>query len=118
MVARGWWAGASGSPRSRRTFVALTSQARELLRIQLDLTSAPQTNLRCQPKARETEGMVPRCAGACLGHGAEVPHTKLLVQTWYVCVGWLLLGRRRTVVALRQKARQERVMVEARIREP
>ena len=105
MVARGWWAGASESPRSRRTFVALTSQARELLRIQLDLTSAPQTNLRCQPEARETEGMVPRCAGACLGHGAEVPHAKLLVQTWCVCVGWLLLGRRRTVGALGQKAR-------------
>ena len=34
-----------------------------------------------------------------------------------VCVGWLLLGRRRTVVALRQKVRQERVMVEARITE-
>ena len=32
-----------------------------------------------------------------------------------VCVGWLLLGRRRTVVVLRQKACQERVMVEARI---
>ena len=35
-----------------------------------------------------------------------------------VCVGWLLLGRRRMEVALRQKARQERAMVEARIREP
>ena len=118
MVAPRWWAGARGSPRSRRTFVALTSQAGELLRIQLDLTSAPQTNLRCQPKARETEGMVPRCGGACLGCGAGVPHAKLLVQTWYVCVGWLLLGRRRIVGALQQKARQERAMVEARIREP
>ena len=34
-----------------------------------------------------------------------------------VCVGWLLLGRRRTVVVLRQKARHERVMVEACITE-
>ena len=34
-----------------------------------------------------------------------------------VCVGWLLLGRTRTVVALRQKVRQERVMVEAHITE-
>lgn len=32
-----------------------------------------------------------------------------------MCVGWLLLDRRRTIVALRQKARQERVMVEARM---
>ena len=64
------------------------------------------------------EGMVPRCGGACLGRGAGVPHAKLLVQTWGMCVGWLLLGRRRTVVALRQKARQERVMVEALVREP
>ena len=63
------------------------------------------------------EGMVPRCGGACLGRGAGVPHAKLLVQTWGMCVGWLLLGRRRTVVALRQKARQERVMVEALVRE-
>ena len=64
------------------------------------------------------EGMVPRCGGACLGRGAGVPHAKLLVQTWGVCVGWLLLGRRSTEVALGQKARQERVLVEARIREP
>ena len=64
------------------------------------------------------EGMVPRCGGACLGRGAGVPRAKLLVQTWGMCVGWLLLGRRRTVVALRQKARQERVMVEALVREP
>lgn len=34
-----------------------------------------------------------------------------------VCVEWLLLGKRRTVVALRQKERRERVMVEARITE-
>ena len=34
---------ARGSPRSRRTLVALTSQAGELLSIQLDLTSGPQT---------------------------------------------------------------------------
>ena len=61
---------------------------------------------------------MPRCGGACLGRGAGVPRAKLLVQTWGMCVGWLLLGRRRTVVLLRQKARQERVMVEARIREP
>ena len=27
--------------------------------------TAPQTNLRCQPRAHETEGMAPRC-GACL----------------------------------------------------
>ena len=32
-----------------------------------------------------------------------------------MCVGWLLLDRRRIIVALRQKARQERVMVEARM---
>ena len=64
------------------------------------------------------EGMVPRCGGACLGRGAGVPHAKLLVQTWGVCVGWLLLGRRSTEVALGQKARQERALVEARIREP
>ena len=64
------------------------------------------------------EGMVPRCGGACLGRGAGVPHAKLLVQTWGVCVGWLLLGRRRTKVMLPQKARQERAMVEALIREP
>ena len=43
VVARRWWAGARGSPRSRRTLVALTSQAGELLSIQLDLTSGPQT---------------------------------------------------------------------------
>ena len=61
---------------------------------------------------------MPRCGGACLGRGAGVPRAKLLVQTWGMSVGWLLLGRRRTVVSLRQKARQERVMVEARIREP
>ena len=61
---------------------------------------------------------MPRCGGACLGRGAGVPHAKRLVQTWGVGVGWLLLGRRRMEVALRQKARQERAMVEARIREP
>ena len=61
---------------------------------------------------------MPRCGGACLGRGTGVPHAKLLVQTWYVCVGWLLLGRRRTEVALQQKSRQERAIVEARIREP
>ena len=64
------------------------------------------------------EGMVPRCGGACLGRGAGVPHAKLLVQTWGVCVGWLLLGRRRTEVMLGQKVHQERAMVEALIREP
>ena len=46
VVTRRWWAGARGSPRSKRLLVALTSQAGELLGIQLDLTSAPQTNLR------------------------------------------------------------------------
>ena len=61
---------------------------------------------------------MPRCGGACLGRGAGVPRAKLLVQTWGVCVGSLLLGRRRTEVMLRQKAHQERAMVEALIREP
>ena len=34
-----------------------------------------------------------------------------------VCVEWLLLGRRRTIVALRLKVRQKSVMVEAPITE-
>ena len=46
---------------------------------------------------------------ACLGRGTGVPYAKLLVQHG-VCVGWLLLGRRRTIVVLRQKVHQERVM--------
>ena len=46
MVTRRWWAGARGSPRSKRLLVALTSQAGELLGIQLDLMNAPQTDLR------------------------------------------------------------------------
>ena len=60
---------------------------------------------------------MPSCGGACLGHGAGVPHAQLLVQTWCVCVGWLLLGKRRTIVVLQQKERQKRVMVQARITE-
>ena len=46
VVTRRWWAGARGSPRSKRLLVALTSQAGELLGIQLDLINAPQTDLR------------------------------------------------------------------------
>ena len=53
---------------------------------------------------------------ACLGRGTGVPNAKRVFQTWCV-VGWLLLGRRRTVVVLRQKVHQERAMVEARITE-
>ena len=46
VVAHRWWAGARASPHSKRLLVALTSQSRELLGIQVDLTTAPQTNLR------------------------------------------------------------------------
>lgn len=65
VVAHRQWAGARASPHSKRLLVALTSQSGELLGIQVDLTTAPQTNLGCQPGAHETEGMAPRC-GACL----------------------------------------------------
>ena len=40
------WAGARASSRSKRLLVALTSQSGELLGIQVDLMTAPQTNLR------------------------------------------------------------------------
>ena len=43
------------------------------------------------------------------------PHMPNCWSRHGVCVAWLLLGRRRTVVVLRQKARQEGVMEEARI---
>lgn len=45
------------------------------------------------------------------------PHMPNCWSRHGVCVAWLLLGRRRTVVVLRQKARQEGVMEEARITE-
>ena len=40
------WARARASPHSKRLLVALTSQSGNLLGIQVDLTTAPQTNLR------------------------------------------------------------------------
>ena len=40
------WARARASPRSKKLLVALTSQSGELLGIQVDLMTAPQTNLR------------------------------------------------------------------------
>ena len=46
VVAHRRWAGARASPRSKSLLVALTSQSRELLGIQVDLTTAPLTNLR------------------------------------------------------------------------
>lgn len=46
VVAHRRWAGARASPRSKRLLVALTSQSGELLGIRVDLTTAPQTNLR------------------------------------------------------------------------
>ena len=40
------WAGARASPRSKRLLVALPSESGQQLGIQVDLTTAPQTNLR------------------------------------------------------------------------
>ena len=46
VVAHRRWAGARVSPLSKRLLVALTSQSGELLGTQVDLTTAPLTNLR------------------------------------------------------------------------
>ena len=45
VVAHRQWVGARASPHSKRLLVALTSQSGELLGIQVDLPTAPQTNL-------------------------------------------------------------------------
>ena len=102
MVTRRWWAGARGSPRSKRLLVARTSQAGELLGIQLDLINAPQTDLRVPARG-------PWCPGVEV-LASDVALESHMPNYWSrhgVCVGWLLLGRRRTVVPLEQKARQE-----------
>ena len=46
VVTHRWWAGARASPRSKRLLIALTSQSGELLGIQVDPKTAPQTNPR------------------------------------------------------------------------